>query len=46
MDDMNSSEELVKQTEQKMLYKFLNMIKESKDLQELENKVKAKLEDK
>ena len=31
------------ETEQKMLYKFLLLIKESKDLEELEAKLKAML---
>lgn len=43
MDDMNVSEELVKQTEEKMLYKFLLIIQESKDKEEIEQKIKALL---
>lgn len=43
MDDMNQAEVAREETEQKMLYKFLLMIKESKDLEELETKVKALL---
>lgn len=34
------------ETEEKMIYKFLLMIKESKDLKELEEKTKALLENK
>lgn len=43
MEDMNISEELVKQTEEKTLYKILLIIKESKDKEEVEKKVKALL---
>lgn len=45
MDDEMStaSEELVKQTEEKMLYKVLLIIKESKDKAEIEEKIKALL---
>lgn len=43
MDDMNVSEELVKQTEEKMLYKILLIIQESKDKAEIEQKIKALL---
>ena len=40
-DDMSTaSEELVKQTEEKMLYKMLLMVKESKDKAEVEEKIK------
>ncbi len=43
MDDMNVSEELVRQTEEKMLYKILLIIQESKDKAEIEQKVRALL---
>ena len=44
-DDMSTaSEELVKQTEEKMLYKMLLMVKESKDKAEVEEKIKALLD--
>lgn len=43
MEDMNVSEELVKQTEEKMLYKFLLITQESKDKAEIEQKIKALL---
>ena len=43
MDEMNQAEVAREETEQKMLYKFLLMIKESKDLKELEEKVKAQI---
>lgn len=36
-----ASEELVKQTEEKMLYKFLLLLSESKDKKEAEEKIKA-----
>lgn len=39
----NISEELVKQTEEKMLYKFLTILNESKDKAEIEEKIKALL---
>ena len=43
-DDMSTaSEELVKQTEEKMLYKMLLIVKESKDKAEVEEKIKALL---
>lgn len=38
-----ASEELVKQTEEKMLYKILLIISESEDKAEVEEKVKALL---
>ncbi len=38
-----ASEELVKQTEEKMLYKILLIISESKDKAEVEAKIKALL---
>lgn len=43
MDDMNLSEELVKQTEEKMLYKILLIIQDSNDKEEIEAKIKALL---
>lgn len=44
-DDMSTaSEELVKQTEEKMLYKMLLIIKESEDKAEIEQKIKALLD--
>ena len=44
-DDMSTaSEELVKQTEEKMLYKMLLMVKERKDKAEVEEKIKALLD--
>lgn len=43
-EDMGTaSEELVKQTEEKMLYKMLLILNESKDKAEAEEKVKALL---
>lgn len=39
-----ASEELVKQTEEKMLYKILLILNESKDKEEAEAKIKALLE--
>lgn len=42
-DDMNQAEVARDETEKKMIYKFLLMIKDSKDLEELEAKVKALL---
>ena len=38
MDEMNQAEVARDETEQKMIYKFLLMIKESKSLEELEEK--------
>lgn len=38
-----ASEELVKQTEEKMLYKMLLIVNESKDKAEVEEKIKALL---
>lgn len=38
-----ASEELVNQTEEKMLYKMLLIVKESKDKAEVEEKIKALL---
>lgn len=47
MDEgMSQAEILRDETEEKMIYKFLLMIKESKDLKELEEKTKALLENK
>ena len=43
MDEMTSGEIAREETEQKMIYKFLLMIKESKSLEELEEKTKALL---
>lgn len=43
MDEMNMSELLVEQTEEKMIYRFLLIIAESKDKEEIEEKVKALL---
>ena len=43
MDEMNNGEIAREETEQKMIYKFLLMIKESKNLEELEQKTKALL---
>lgn len=41
---MNQAEIAREETEEKMIYKFLLMIKESKDLKELEEKVRALLD--
>lgn len=43
MEEMNQAEVAREETEEKMLYKFLLMIKESKDLEELEQKTRALL---
>ena len=44
MDEMgNQTEELVKQTEQKMLYKILDLIKDCKSPDEVEKKIRALL---
>lgn len=43
MDEMNQAEVARDETEQKMIYKFLLMIKESGSLEELEEKTKALL---
>lgn len=43
MEEMNQAEVAREETEGKMLYKFLLMIKESKDLEELEQKTRALL---
>lgn len=43
MEEMNQAEVAREETEEKMIYKFLLMIKESKDLEELEQKTKALL---
>lgn len=43
MEEMNQAEVARDETEQKMIYKFLLMIKESKSLEELEEKTKALL---
>jgi len=42
-EDMNQAEVARDETEQKMIYKFLLMIKESTSLEELEEKTKALL---
>lgn len=42
-EEMNQAEVARDETEEKMIYKFLLMIKESKDLEELEAKTKALL---
>lgn len=42
-EDMNQAEVSREETEQKMIYKFLLMIKESVSLEELEEKIKALL---
>lgn len=42
-DNMNQAEVSRNKTEEKMIYKFLLMIKESKDLEDLEEKTKALL---
>lgn len=43
-DEMGNVSELLKETaEEKMIYKFLLMIQESKSLEELEEKTKALL---
>lgn len=42
-EEMNQAEVARDETEEKMIYKFLLMIKESKDLAELEEKTKALL---
>lgn len=41
---MNASELLVKETELKMLYKMLLIVKESKDKEEIIKKIEALLE--
>lgn len=43
MDEMNQAELAREETEKKMIYRFLLMIKESKNLEELEEKAKALL---
>lgn len=43
MEEMNQAEVARDETEQKMIYKFLLMIKESSSLEELEEKTKALL---
>lgn len=42
-EEMNQAEVSRDETEQKMIYKFLLMIKESQSLEELEEKTKALL---
>lgn len=42
-EEMNLAEITKEETEQKMIYKFLLMIKESKSLEDLEEKTKALL---
>ena len=46
IEDMNTSELLVEKTEQNLLREILIMIKESRDLKELEDKVKLMLKTK
>lgn len=43
IEEMNQAEVAREETEQKMVYKFLLMIKESKSLEELEKKAEALL---
>ena len=43
MDEMDYAEIAREETEKKMIYKTLLLIKESKDLEELEAKLKAML---
>jgi hypothetical protein len=43
-EEMNQAEVAKNETEQKMIYKFLLMIKESESLEDLESKTKALLE--
>lgn len=43
MEEMNQAEVAREETEEKMIYKFLLMIKESKDLEELEQRQKPYL---
>ncbi len=43
-EEMNASELLVKETELKMLYKMLLIVKESKDKEEIIKKIEALLE--
>lgn len=43
MDEMNQAEVSREETEQKMIYKILLMLKESESLDELEAKIKALL---
>lgn len=45
-DDMNNAEITREETEDKMIYKFLLLIKESKNFEELEEKTKALLNNK
>lgn len=40
-EEMNQSEELVKQTEEKMIYKILLILKEAKDKEEAIKKIEA-----
>ena len=42
-EEMNQAEVAREETEAKMIYKFLLLIKESKDLEELEQKTRALL---
>ncbi len=42
-EEMRQAEIAREETEQKMIYKFLLLIKESQDVKELEGKVKALL---
>lgn len=41
MEEMNQAEVAREETEQKMIYKFLLMIKESESLEDLEEKTKT-----
>lgn len=43
VEEMNQAEVAREETEQKMIYKFLLMIKESESLEELEKKAEALL---
>lgn len=43
MEEMNASEILAKEVEKRVLTEMLLLIKESKDLEELEQKIKALL---
>lgn len=40
MEELNSTEELVKQTEEKMIYKILLMLEEHQDLDAAKDKIK------
>ena len=43
MDEMNQAEELVRQTEEKMIYKILDVIRDCKSADEAEEKIRALL---